>query len=87
MSDAGVGVGGPECGACEVPNTKIPDGMMEADCGEVGIWLAGAAMGEVGVEIDGEFNGSPIHDWPEGADDMLVASEVERPGDVHSLVG
>jgi hypothetical protein len=46
-----------------------------------------AAAGEVGVDLGGDPGGGLVVGWPQGADDVAVAGELERGGDVDGLVG
>ncbi len=44
-------------------------------------------QGELGVEVPGDADGDVVVDWPEGADDVAVASEQERCGEMGCFVG
>jgi hypothetical protein len=87
VSDTGVGVGGPERRTGEVPGTKVANSVMEGACGERGIGRPGTFVGQPAVEVDREFHGGPVTDWPQRADDALVARQIEGSGEVHRLIG
>jgi hypothetical protein len=62
------------------PVSELPCGMVECQCGPVGVYSLGPVAREIAVEVVGDLDGGFVADGPECTDDVPVAGQVEGSG-------
>lgn len=84
---------GPTCtnAAPPAPSGRIDvsqsaDGRVEGTCGALGTGRVRTATGELGINRDGGASGNRVAYRPERSDDLPVAGDLDRGGEVNGLV-